>query len=161
MTMLPAMAALAFCLCWMSPAMRWEKKAMGRCSTFHMKEVLPTMASLPFILREYTALIHSTASLTAPKSTSARMKPPSQPTFSPVSSRSRKMCENTLYIIPMSEVMKVVSSMNATAAPAPSRRFLAKANTDFGLPPGWKSAPGSNSRHMPVKDWSKVSIDTA
>ena len=33
---------------------------MGSLRIFHMKEELPTMASFPLILREYTTLIQAT-----------------------------------------------------------------------------------------------------
>ena len=118
------------------------------------------MASLPFILIVYTAFIHSTTSLTMPNNTRARVNPPSQSAFSPVSRRSRKMYENTLYMIPITEVIKVVSSRNTTAAAAPSSRFRANSSTDLGLPPGRKSSPGSNIRHIPVNALSKTSMDT-
>ena len=35
-TICPAIMALEDFRCWISPAMRWEKNSMGRCSTFHI-----------------------------------------------------------------------------------------------------------------------------
>ena len=49
---------------------------------------------------------------------------------------------------------------NATAVPAPLSLLRAKLTTLFGLPPGSKSSPGSNIRHIPVKALSNAFIDT-
>ncbi len=45
------LAMLAFVLwrCRMSPAMRWEKNAIGMRRIFHIKVLLPTTAILPLI----------------------------------------------------------------------------------------------------------------
>ena len=57
-----ATEALALCRLWISPAIRWEKKAIGSFSTFHMYVALPTAAILPFRRSEYTAWIQAAAS---------------------------------------------------------------------------------------------------
>ena len=67
---------------------------------------------------------------------------------------------NAGFITPMSAVIRLVSTTNATAPPAPRRRSRANAITLLGLPPGSKPSSGANMRHTPVNASSNTSIGT-
>ena len=53
-----------------------------------------------------------------------------------------------------------VNMTKATATPEPFILSIEKANIDFGCPEGSKFSPGSKIKQMPVKDSSKVFIET-
>ena len=130
--------------------MRCEKNFIGRRSTFHIYDIFPTTAILPFIFSEYTACIHDAMICTAETPASPTMKGRSQAASRPVSSLSIKTREKPDRIIPVIELMSVVMVTKATAADAPFRRAFANSAMLFGLPPGTKASDGSNIRHTPV-----------
>ena len=161
LTRLLAIVPLEFCRPCISPAIRCEKNSIGIRSIFHINVLLPTTASLPFIRREYTACTQATMSWITPIPASPMMNGMNQSGFCPVSSRSRNIRENAGFIIPISEVIKLVSTTNATAVPAPLRRFPANSSILFGFPEGSKVSFGSNIITMPVNALSNSSIVTA
>ena len=133
---------------------------MGIRSTFHINVVLPTAAIFALILAANTACINDMIICIPDSAASAHINGMNQSGFCPVSNRSIKMRENAGSIIPMSEAITVVITVNATATPAPFIFALANASMLLGLPLGSNVSDGSNIKQIPVKDLSKVSIGT-
>jgi hypothetical protein len=79
--------------------------------------------------------------------------------FCPVKSLSINIRENAGLMIPISDMVTVVITVNATATPAPRIFSFEKDIILLGLPPGSKFSEGSNIRHIPVKDLSKFSTE--
>ena len=99
-TNVPAMDALVPWRCRISPDMRWEKKAIGIRSTFHISVLLPSRSILPLIFRLLMASTQAAAIWATAISAINPRKGIRSSRFSPVSRRSIKNRENTGLMMP-------------------------------------------------------------